>query len=685
MLEDIGIEIRRAIRGLLRSPALTITATLSIALGIAGTATIASLANALFFRPPAVLRPDELLHIYGSLRGTGYMNLSYPEFHDIQERVDAFQRTAAVSLVAFGLRRGTEEPHPVRGELISGDYFGTLGLRPQLGRLLRPDDDAPSAPLVAVISDALWRRRFSADPAVVGTVARLNGAQVTIVGVLPASFQGMFTGLALDIWVPSSAGATLIPLAPALTDRTSRTFEVVARLRPGFTPMRAQVALRALSLQLRAAFPQEEAERGFTLTTVTGVRPELRRILNTFVILLSAAALLVLVTASANVAGLLLLRATARRREVAVRLALGAGRSRVVRQFLTEGVLLALAGGAAGLLLTLAATRALAAFRPDQALPISFNLQPDLRVVGVTFLIAVVTGMLCGLLPAAQATNPDLASALKDGGTQGGTRRARLRSALVTAQIALTVLLLAGAGVLLQSLRRAIGSDPGFDPSPVAIITADPEIVAYSAMKTRAYYDELLRRTIRRPGVKGAAFAAFVPLSSSGDALPMSPDGPGGGTEDGMTGQLPPPVLYNVVTPGYFATLGTPLLRGRDFQATDDSLAPAVVVINESAARRYWSHQDAVGQRLRVLDEGSGSATRPAPPRAVQVIGVVRNAKYRSYSDDVPPYVFFPFAQRYRPTLTLHIRTASDLWQMCRAVARDAHARMRMRSTQTSQ
>jgi predicted permease len=677
-LDATRADLRYAWRGLRRTPGFTTVAVLSLAVGIAATVTIFSLANAIFLKPLPVSRPDALVTVYGSARGQGFYNVSYPEYQDLAARRDLFTGVVAHGFAELSLS-ARNEPERVIGEIVSGNYFSVLGLAPAVGRFFSAAQDVPGTPPVVVLSDALWRRRFAADPAVVGATVVLNGHPATVLGVAPRGFTGTLTGLSLDVWLPMGMHDLALPPADTLASRTNRRFEVVARLAPGVRIDRARSALTTLARQLESAYPNEERDRAFVIASAVGVRPELRAPLRLFVTVLAMVTALVLAVACANVAGLLLVRAAARGREIGIRRALGASRVDLVRQLLAESVVIGVLGGGVGLVLSLALTRLLGRFQPDAVLPIHFDLSPDVRVLAFTLGVAVGTALLFGLAPALNASRGDLVGALKTSDVRGGDR-SRLRSALVVAQVALTLVLLVSAGLLVTSLRGARRADVGFDPSHIAVASVDPELLGFDEARTRTFYRDLLARVAALPGVTSTALATFVPLSSVADARPLVIEG-----HEPPPGQRAPDALYNIVTPGYFAVMGIPLVRGRDFSDRDDATAPRAVIVNEALVRRYWPGADPLGRRLWLpgAEAAGGTSTTAAGGAggggrgtALTVVGVARDVRYRSFSAPVPPYVYFPFAQRYRSAMVLHVRVAGDplaLLTPIRRTIRDAN------------
>ena len=648
MLDRTIRDLRHAARLIGRNPLFAVTAAVSLAVGIGATTTIFTIANALLLRPPAgVVDAGRVVDIGRTQNGRDFDTDSYPNFLDIRARattlagVYAYRNAEAMSLAVSG---GAER---IYGSLVSANYFAVLGVRPRLGRLLVESDDAGAADVV-VLSYRLWVDRFRRDPAIVGRHVTLNGRPFAVVGVAPDGFQGT-TVLTSDVWAPIVAAPVVMPRHDAvlLTSRRSTWLVMGGRLKPGVSLAQAQAELDLLDGALVREFPRENSGRGLRADRLSPI-PGNAAVAAGFLGLLMAIVLLVLAIACANVSGVLLARAATRRREIAVRLAIGAARGQLVAQLLTETLMLFALGAAAGLVLARAMTSALVALLPVLPVPVGVSLTLDGRVLAFTAAVTLAAALLSGLVPALQASRADLVSGLKEQ-ESGGRLRMGLRHAFVVGQVALSLVLVVAAGLFARALERAGSIDPGFDPRGVELASLDLSLAGYTAETGPVFARELLERVRALPDVQSATLASILPLG--GDVL-----GLGGLSVPGVTppqGQRFLDADWNVVEPGYFQTMRMPLVSGRDFTAADRKDAPMAVVVNETAAREWWPGQDPVGQRIFQQQDGAESSAMTP----LVVVGVARDAKYR-YLGDVPrPFVFVPLAQQYMSRMTIVART----------------------------
>jgi putative ABC transport system permease protein len=631
-----------------KAPAFTLLAMLALAIGICGNTTIFSVINGLLFRPlTGVKDPARLVAIFtsdksGSLYGTN----SYPDYLDFRVQTDVFESLAA-SQPAVLSSVGESEAERRRGFVVTGNYFEVLGVNAQVGRTLQASDDQPSESQPVVISDALWRGRFNADPSVVGQTLRLNNNPYTIVGVTAASFRGLRTGLAPEFWLPMRTTPHL-----AASGRADRGLEIIGRLKSGVTLGQAQTQLTTIAARLAQAYPKSNLgtlerpndPKPVTIAQESRLHPQAQTGLWRLSFLLFVAVGLVLLIACANVANLLLARASVRRREIAVRLALGASRLRLVRQLLTESLLLALLGGVAGLVLTQGTASMLPRFFPQEDLGgVDFSI--DWRVLVFTLGVALITGVLFGLVPAVQATRLNLIPSLKDESGSYGQRlrRLALRDVLVISQLALSLVLLVCAVLFVRSLRHAVHADPGFAAANLIEASMETEGASFNRQQTEAYYQQAIERVGGLPGVQSATLSAFVPLSGGGYRRVTTPEG------YQLQAGEDPELNTNIVGPNYFNTMGIPIVAGRDFNAQDREGNPEVVIVNEVFARRYFGG-NAVGKRLRF---GSKEPFR-------EIVGVARTAKYRNLREEPIPFIYTPLAQEPQPGMTLMVRTTGD-------------------------
>lgn len=643
MADLLTQQVQYAVRGLARSPVFTLVAVLSIAIGSGATTGIVTLFDAILLRPPpGVGHAERLVTVGRTQDGRGFDNFSYQTF--------LAYRTAG-SLA--GLAALEVEPHaaslagpdggePIHVSAVSGNLFDVLQARPALGRFFAPDEDgAPGVNPVVVLSHAFWVRRFGADRSIVGRPLVLNGTPFAVVGVAAQGFQGPFA-LAPDLWVPLAGMTRLGMPADLFTRRAAVWLMAIGRLAPDAGLGQAQAELSTIEARLAQDFPDAYEGQGVVVERASLVPGDMRAMIGGFLGLLLAVAGLVLVIASTNVAGMLLARAAARRREIAVRLALGASRRQLVGQLVIECLLLFGAAGAAGLVLARWLVTGLLALLPRLPLPLALDARLDWRVLGFAFVVSLVTGLLAGVAPALQSTHPDLVPALKAGGAGTGRPRQRLRSSLLVAQIAFSMLLLMVAGLFARTLAHARTIDPGFEPRDVSVASLDLGLANYGEDQGRQVAAAILDQSRALPGVQGAALAAMLPLGGGGLGL--------GGIS--VAGREPPDprrgwdVDWNVVTPGYFAMLGIPLVRGRDFSAVDRTGSGDVAILNEAFATALFPGEDPVGRTL--LNDG----------RSVTVIGVARNAKYRTLGEAQRNFIYVPLSQRYLGRTNLLIKVS---------------------------
>jgi predicted permease len=646
-------DLRYAVRLLRRNPLFALTAVLSLAIGIGANTTIFTIANALLFKPPlGVADASRLVDVGRSQDGQGFDNGSYSNYLDIRARNTVFSGIYAYRLGPEPMSlRGKDGVERIYGEMVSTNYFNVLGTPPHIGRLFTSDDsEQPAATPLAVLSHRFWMRRFNGDPAIVGQTLVLNGRPFMVIGVTPEGFHGT-TVLTSDLWVPvNMVGELASRLPPAiLTSRESAWLVMGARLKPGVTVGQAQAELANIGRALEQEFPDANRGKGLRVVASSPV-PGDGAPVAAFMAVLMAIVMLVLAIACANVAGVLLARATTRRREIAVRLAIGAGRGRLIRQMLVESTLLFLIGGSGGLVLARLMTGALLSLLPAVPLPIDVTLALDGRAVVFTLTLSLVAAILSGLAPAFHASRAEVVGALKSD-TQGGPERIWLRHAFVVSQVALSIVLVVGAGLFARALQRASEIDPGFDPHGVELATLDLSLGGYTADTGRVFARELIRRVRETPGVQAAALSAVMPLGDRGIGL-------GGLAVPGVeprNGRRFFDVDWNVITPGYFATMKMALLTGRDFSDADREGTPSVVIVNETAARQWWPRQDALGKTL--LQE-NGRPDAPDAVRTLTVVGVARDSKYRNLGEDPRPFVYVPIQQQYLSRTVIAARSA---------------------------
>ena len=639
-------DVRYAFRMMARSPGFTMVATLSLALGIGANTTIYSWIKSILLRPlPGVVDVDRLLMMGEKSRSGTFTSTSYPDFADFRRGIAAKADLVAYEMETVGLNSG-DRTDRLWAEAVSANYFDVLGTRPVLGRGFLPEEDLrPDGAPVVVLSHHLWADRFNSDPQIVGRILTLNSHPFTVVGVAPEEFHGSFVGLSTDLWVPVMMQTQLFSRQDWLNQRGRHFLLMFVRPKAGVSVKQAEDALSAIGNELARLYPSTNAGRSLSLVPIWKAPFGATSIFRPVLLVLVLVVGVVLLIACANVANLLLARSLGRRKEIAVRLSLGANRFRLMRQLLTESVLLALLGGSAGLLVVQWGTRFLQTFIPPANLPIHTTFETDANVLLFALGISVVTGLVFGLTPALQASNPNLVATLKDetvrlGGAPG---HSRVRSTLVVGQVALSLVLLIAAALFVEALDKAKDIDPGFDPGHMLTAAFDLQPSNYSTERGRAFEKELLERARSIPGVESASYVHRLPLGFTGVNSRSV-------TIDGYVPKPNEEVVIDVewVGPGYFHAMRTPLLSGRDFEASDETAAQRYVIVNEAMARRYWPGRDPLGTNIRVGDTDC------------RVIGVARTGKYRSLSEDPLPFMFLPLCQFYRPDTILVVRGAGD-------------------------
>ena len=641
-MRNIWQDVRYGWRMLAKNPGFTLVAVLTLALGIGANTAIFSIVNGVLLRPLPFANAERMVTVWGTnvSRGTRKNNASYLNFKDWQEQNHVFSHIAAYSGAGAILSGGDALPEQLDGTAVSADIFALLGTPPALGRTFTPEEERPDAPAPAVlISHSLWQRRFNSDPGIVGRQIVLDGKGSTVVGVMPAGFQFFYGETKPDIFLPVNAAEELNK------ERGAGYLHVLARLRDDVTIRQAQAEMDNIARRLEEQYPNENAKEGISLVpfyedTFGEVRPAL-------LVLLGAVGFVLLI-ACANVANLLLARATRRSREMAIRTALGASRGRVVRQLLTESLLLSACGGALGLLLALWAVDLLVATIPADV-PRAREINLDARVLWFTLLVSALTGVVFGLAPALQASKTNLSEALKEGGraATGGARSARLRGLLVVSEVALSLVLLVGAGLLLKSFLTLSEVKPGFRAEGVlTAVVSLPDGKYGDEARQAAFFQRTLERTSALPGVE--AVGAVFPLPLSGNNAHGSFAVESRPPAEGET----PVADFYIISPGYMRAMGIPLLKGRTFNDRDTDDAPKVLLISETLARRYFPDEDPVGKRLSVAMIGGEFSG--------EIIGVVGDVKQSGLDADPTPQYYFSYQQVTMGEMTLVARTATS-------------------------
>jgi putative ABC transport system permease protein len=631
--ESVLQDVRYAVRTLMKAPAFTIVAVLTLSLGIGGTVTIFSLGRAASVESLPYPKPEQLVQLWGTVQREQVerRGASYLDFVDWQEQGTSFEAMALVDGASMTVALNTAERVPV--ETVSPAYFSILGVQPALGRAFREDDDrADSANRVALLSDGLWRQRFGADPSIIGKPIMLEGRPAVIVGVMPPGFQG--TSDTAQLWVPF----TQAQAAATLKNRGNRGFVALARVKDGLSVAQAQAELAAISAQLAEAYPETNEKRAVEVSSLEtemfgGLRPALRA--------LSIAVALVLLMACANVASLLLARSESRQREIALRAAIGASRTRVLRQLLTESCVLTGFSAVAALLIAHVAIRVLSATSPVR-LPSFAQPTIDSTAAAAAMILAMTCGVALGLAPAAHARATRLADALKESvrGSSEGRRSGRVRSVLVIAEVSLAVVLLVGCGLMMRSIGNLLAIDPGFEPQSLLTLrvsipaSANEAASAASMTSNRA----LVERVRAVPGIRAASLASDVPLEGTSSAAFYAAEG-----QTETTVENRPRAYIHRVTPEFFETMGIGILAGRTFTASEIIPDTPVVIVSERLAGRFWPGDDAVGKRIKLGDLQSSGPWR-------QIIGIVEEVKYRGLPDNptADPDIYFPMLEAVR-------------------------------------
>lgn len=670
-MDKLFKDLRYGARNLLKRPGFTLVAVVTLAIGIGANTAVFTIVNAFLFRPRPVAQPERLVELYSGQPSNPYHSSAYPDFLVFREQSEIFSGLAAYQIDQFKLG-GSEDVEQIFGETVSGNYFELLGVTAIKGRTFLPEEDqTPGTHPVAVISHGLWQRRFNSDPAVIGQTITLNHQSLTVIGIAPPQYTGMIRGLSIEVWVPIMMVPRLVPQSGLahLNSRGNSWLFIVGRLRPGVTLAQARARFDLITRQLRDAYPeswrekrQESNEVREKFVTVlpeseTRIHPQMQSSVYAGIALILVMINLVLLIACMNLAGLLLARALERRREIAVRLALGAGRGRIVQQLLTESVLLALVAGVAGTLLAMWLTNLLVAFIPalPEGIRLSIDLQMDWKVLAYTFGFSLLVGVVFGLLPALQISRPDVIATLKEGSQvfAGGYAQSRLRNGLIVAQVALAVLLLTGAGLAMRSLKNISPTRLGFDSGNlvVAPITLEEQ---YDRARSQEFYRQLQEHALALPGVRTVSFVDNVPGGLLG----------GSRRSVGIEGyQQSTEIDSNTIGPGYLTAMNIPIVQGRDFNERDRDGAPCVAAVNESFVRRYFADGRALGKHLTKLFLKSAS-------QSCEIVGVVRDDKFQSLQKEPVPWFAYPLQQTPSLRMVMMVHTAGAPESLVPAVRR---------------
>jgi macrolide transport system ATP-binding/permease protein len=653
-LEHSWQDARYACRMLARAPGFTAVAVLSLAVGIGANCAIFSFADALLLRPLPVARPGEVFTVGSTIAiealGASGLASSYRDYVDIRDRSRSFNGLAAFSYVTAGFAsRPGVVPELKMGMLASGDLFQVMGVNPALGRAFLPEEDrVPGRDAVVILGHGIWEQQFGSDPSVVGRRVDLDGRPFTVIGVAPSEFTGMDQFVRADFFVPLMMSPQLLtdPKAASLEARDARNLTIKARLAPGVSQAAAQAELTTIGADLERAYPDTNKNRRWAVRTELQARIAQSPPDAMLVAMLATLAVAVLLVACANVAGLLTSRAPVRAREMAMRLAIGAGRGRLVRQLVTESLLTALLGGAAGLGVGYAGMILFRQVELPTDLPIQLTFRMDDRALLFSFVASVLSALLSGLLPAIQASRADLTSVMKAGdAVTPGRRRRWGRTLLVGGQVALSVVLLAVALFMYRGFSSQLAAGPGYRTDHLLMMTFDTSLVRYTDSQSARFFKDVADRAREVPGVTRVAMATAVPMSNSVGIEPVVPEGfhfPAG--KENAT------VLASRVDEHYFDIMGLTILRGRGFTADDAGDAPKVAVVNEVFARRYWPNQDPIGKRFRLVRDQSW----------VEVVGLAKTSKYLFIMEPPTEFLYFPYRQRRVEEMVMVVHAAGD-------------------------
>jgi predicted permease len=661
-MENLWKDLRYAFRMLWKSPGFTLVAVLALGLGIGANTAIFSVFNGMLWRPLPVQNPKQLVVVAAKTRDFQFpLSLSYADFEDYRQLKNVFSDLVVYSPspVNFGAQG---RPERAWVDLVSGNYFSALGIQPVLGRTFAPDEGwvQNKDPLI-VLSYNYWQKRFGGDPNIAGQTVQVNNHAFTIIGVAPEKYVGAYYFIKPDFYIPISTLGLLDPTqADVLTRRSAAFLRVLGYLNPGVTPAQAMAAAQPIDQRLAQDFPDSHKGLSLLVLPELSARPEpgLGGFMSTAVIVFMLLVGLVLLIACANVANLILARANGRRKEFATRVALGASRWRMARQLLTETVLLSAFGGILGMIFARWAGMALTSIHIPSDIPLRlFDLRLDWRIFGFTFLAALLTGVVAGLIPSLQASRIDLADTLKAGGRSGGSSSGhhRFRNALVVSQVAVSLLLLACAGFFIRSLQNSAHVDMGFRVDHTLMMSVDLGLQGYNEERGQQFFKQLTERVRSLPGVRDAAISAYIPMGYDNSGVNVFPDGQ---VIDDKTHTHA--VFDDMVQPSYFRTAGAPVIKGREFTDADSASAPLVAIINDTFAQEIWPGQDPIGKIFRTKKDG--------PP--IQVVGLTRTGKYLFLYETPQLYAYFPLAQRYSSAANLFVYTEGDPQQFVSA-ARD--------------
>lgn len=653
-LERLWQDLRYGCRTLAANPGFTLVAVSSLAIGIGANGAAFSWADALLLRPLTVDRPNDVVTVGSTMSVEGFSRIgaSYPDYIDIRDRSTGFDGLVAFTGITSGLAPARDALPALKfGLLVSGNFFSVMGVEPELGRPFRPEENTvPGRDAVVIISHTLWKQQFQSDPSVLGRRVQLSGIAFTIVGVTPERFTGMNNFVRSDFYAPLMMWPRLLgdPKERPLEDRSNRSLTLKGRLKPGVSMAQAQTELSVIAKDLERAYPDTNRNRALVVRTELQMRIAQSPPDSMLIAMLATLAAAVLLVACANVAGLLTSRAPARAREMAMRLAVGAGRGRLIRQLMTESLLISLAGGVLGLAV---AYGGIVLFRQIQIptdLPVALTFQLDRRVLAFSLIVATLSAVLFGLAPAIQTSRADLTQVLKGGEAMMGRRRRWGRNVLVSGQVAVSVVLLVLAMFMYRGFREQLSSGPGYRTDHLLMMSLDPNLVRYSEDETRRFFLDLAERARALPGVRSVALTSAVPMATDGiNASNVIPEG-----HQLPVGKQTLTLFSARVDEHYFTTMRIPIVRGRGFVEQDSTNAPRVAVVNEQYVQHYVPNQDPIGKRFQ-LRERSG-------PSWITIVGVARTTKYLWAAEPPTEFIYFPYRQDPQSQMVLLTESAGD-------------------------
>jgi len=649
-MDSLIKDIRYAIRGLVRRPGFVAIAVTTLALGIGANTAIFSLVNTVVLRSLPVDRPNEIVSVAVRGKDDSMSAFSYPNYKDFRDRNEVLSGLLVYRFVPLSLSRGSNNER-IWGYEVSGNYFDVLNVKAIHGRTFLPEEDKTklSHPVIVVGYDC-WQRRFSGDPNLVGKDVLINNHQFRVIGIAPEGFNGTEFVYSPEIWVPASMMEWVEPGATWIDRRNTKNFFAIGRLKSGVDSRQAQASLNLLGQQLAKEYPDSNEGQTIKIDAPGFILPDLRGAVVSFTWVLMAAVGLVLLVTCTNLAGLMLARATDRRKEIAIRLAMGANRLRLIRQLLTESVLLAFGGGAVGVLLAVWIVKVLLALKPPIDFPLALDVSIDWRVLVFSLAVSVAAGVIFGLAPALQATRPNLVGALKDTAAQGGSVKTKLRSVLVVAQISISLVVLIAAGLVVRTLQQLQTMNPGFDTKNALTMSFDLGLQGYDEARGQQFYKQLTERLQSLPGVESAAVMSYIPLSLNFNSNNIFIEG-----RPAERGENVPLAMTGSAGPAYFKTMGTPILQGREFTEADQAKTEHVAVVNEYFIRRLMPElqtpAEAVGKRF---------SFRSASGPWVQIVGVAKAGKYFNIAEEPRPFVWTPMTQDYNSSGILVVRTKGN-------------------------